>query len=99
MIARIAGRLGRTAAQVVLRWHVENGFVAIPKSATPSRISENLDVFGFSLTEDDHTAIAGSTGRTGGSGRIRRRCSNSAESIGTRGRHRRSGRCFKRPWA
>lgn len=59
VIARIAGRLGRTAAQVVLRWHVENGFVAIPKSATPSRISENLDVFGFSLTEDDHTAIAG----------------------------------------
>lgn len=59
VIGRIAGRLGRTPAQVVLRWHVENGFVAIPKSATPTRISENLDVFGFSLTEDDHAALAG----------------------------------------
>lgn len=59
VIGRIAGRLGRNPAQIVLRWHVECGFVAIPKSATPTRISENLDVFGFSLTEDDHAAIAG----------------------------------------
>ncbi|MFY9290723.1 MAG: aldo/keto reductase [Methylorubrum rhodinum] len=59
IITRIAGRLGRNPAQIVLRWHVECGFVAIPKSATPTRISENLDVFGFSLTEDDHAAIAG----------------------------------------
>ncbi|MBD8905145.1 aldo/keto reductase [Methylorubrum zatmanii] len=57
-IARIADRLGRTAAQVVLRWHIENGFVAIPKSATPARIHENIDVFGFSLTAEDHAAIA-----------------------------------------
>lgn len=59
VIARIAGRLGRTPAQVVLRWHVENGFVAIPKSATATRINENVDVFGFALTADDHAALAG----------------------------------------
>jgi 2,5-diketo-D-gluconate reductase A len=55
----IADRLGRTPAQVVLRWHIENGFVVIPKSATPSRIAENIDVFGFELTTGDHAVIAG----------------------------------------
>ena len=49
-ITRIADRLGRSPAQVVLRWHIENGFVAIPKSATPARMHENIDVFGLSLT-------------------------------------------------
>ncbi|CAO4165263.1 Aldo/keto reductase [Methylorubrum populi] len=58
-IVRIADRLGRTAAQVVMRWHIENGVVAIPKSATPTRLHENIDVFGFSLTDEDHAAIAG----------------------------------------
>lgn len=58
-LTRIADRLGRTPAQVVLRWHIENGFVAIPKSATPARMHENIDVFGFALTPDDHAAIAG----------------------------------------
>lgn len=55
----IASRLGRTPAQVVLRWHVENGFVAIPKSATPARIAENIAVFSFELSNDDHATIAG----------------------------------------
>ena len=59
VIARIAGRLGRTPAQVVLRWHLETGHVAIPKSATPTRISENLNLFGFTLTAGDRAAIAG----------------------------------------
>lgn len=48
-LADIAGRHGVTPAQVVLRWHLEHGIVAIPKSATPERIRQNLDVFGFSL--------------------------------------------------
>ncbi|MEN3209124.1 aldo/keto reductase [Methylorubrum populi] len=64
-LTRIADRLGRTPAQVVLRWHIENGFVAIPKSATPARMHENIDVFGFALTPDDHAAIA-SLDRTDG---------------------------------
>lgn len=58
-LARIAAKHGRTTAQVVLRWHVELGNVAIPKSVTPSRIRENIDVFGFALDADDLAAIAG----------------------------------------
>lgn len=59
VIARIADRLGRTPAQIVMRWHIESGFVAIPKSATPARIHENIDLFSFRLTAEDHGAIAG----------------------------------------
>jgi 2,5-diketo-D-gluconate reductase A len=58
LIAGIAAKHGRTAAQVALRWHIQNGLVAIPKSVTPARIAENLDVFGFELTEDDMAKIA-----------------------------------------
>ena len=50
-------RLGVTPAQVILRWHVELGSLPIPKSATPSRQAENLDVFGFELTPDEVAAI------------------------------------------
>jgi diketogulonate reductase-like aldo/keto reductase len=49
---------GVTPAQVVLRWHVQLGSLAIPKSATPSRQRENLDVFGFELTDDEVDAIS-----------------------------------------
>jgi len=49
VLNEIAGRHGVTAAQVVVRWHLEHGFVAIPKSSTRPRIAENLDVLGFSL--------------------------------------------------
>ncbi|MFI9237727.1 aldo/keto reductase [Streptomyces sp. NPDC053079] len=58
-LARIAAKHGKTAAQIVLRWHVELGNVAIPKSVTPSRIRENIDVFDFALDADDLAAIAG----------------------------------------
>jgi 2,5-diketo-D-gluconate reductase A len=64
----IAERYGRSPAQVVLRWHIESGFVAIPKSATPARIAENIDVFSFELTLEDRAEIAGldsANGRTG----------------------------------
>ncbi|MFJ8076323.1 aldo/keto reductase [Streptomyces sp. NPDC096176] len=59
VLAGIAQRHGRTPAQVVLRWHVQLGNVVIPKSVTPSRIRENVDVFGFTLTADDMDALAG----------------------------------------
>jgi 2,5-diketo-D-gluconate reductase A len=52
-----AQRLGVTSAQVVLRWHVQQGFVAIPKSADPVRQRLNLDVFGFALSADEMAAI------------------------------------------
>ena len=53
----MAERHGKTPAQVILRWHLQTGHVVIPKSVTPSRIRENLDVFGFELTADDVKAI------------------------------------------
>jgi 2,5-diketo-D-gluconate reductase A len=58
-LVQIAARHGKTVAQVVLRWHVQLGNVVIPKSVTPSRIAENIDVFDFELTFDDLAAIEG----------------------------------------
>ncbi|MFJ5552692.1 aldo/keto reductase [Streptomyces sp. NPDC093225] len=52
-----AEKHGRSAAQVVLRWHLQTGNIAIPKSVTPSRIRENLDVFGFELDATDTAAL------------------------------------------
>ncbi|MEU6885294.1 aldo/keto reductase [Streptomyces viridosporus] len=57
-IVAIAQKHGRTPAQVVLRWHIQLGNVVIPKSVTPSRIEENIDVFGFSLDAEDLAAIS-----------------------------------------
>ncbi|MFE7399751.1 aldo/keto reductase [Streptomyces sp. NPDC057557] len=57
-VVAIARKHGRTPAQVVLRWHIQTGNVVIPKSVTPSRIVENLDVFGFELAADDLAAFA-----------------------------------------
>jgi 2,5-diketo-D-gluconate reductase A len=56
-IRRIAERVGRTPAQVVIRWHLQIGNVVIPKSTTPARIEENFDVFGFELSPEDVDAI------------------------------------------
>jgi diketogulonate reductase-like aldo/keto reductase len=66
-VTQVAQRLGRTPAQVVLRWHLQLGNVVIPKSVTPSRVAENLDVFGFTLTDADVAALSalGHDGRTG----------------------------------
>jgi 2,5-diketo-D-gluconate reductase A len=58
-VTAIAQRLGRTSAQVVIRWHLQRGDVVIPKSVTPARMRENLEVFDFELTEQDMTAITG----------------------------------------
>ncbi|MCH6163977.1 aldo/keto reductase [Streptomyces marispadix] len=52
-VARIAEKHGRTPAQVVLRWHLQLGNIVIPKSATPSRVRENLNVFDFQLDGND----------------------------------------------
>ncbi|ROR45214.1 aldo/keto reductase [Kitasatospora cineracea] len=60
----VAAKHGRTAAQVVLRWHLQSGVIAIPKSVTPARIRENLAVTGFELDAEDLAAIDGiATGR------------------------------------
>lgn len=57
-VRRIAARLGKTPAQVVLRWHLENGLLAIPKSADPGRLRENLDILDFALARADLDALA-----------------------------------------
>jgi 2,5-diketo-D-gluconate reductase A len=53
VLTEIASAHGVTAAQVVLRWHLEHEIVVIPKSVTPERIASNFDIFGFSLTPDE----------------------------------------------
>src|SRR4029079_13734692 len=53
VITEIAEDHGRTPGQVVLRWHVELGNVVFPKSMTPSRIEENIDIFDFELSADE----------------------------------------------
>ncbi|GAB3743090.1 aldo/keto reductase [Amycolatopsis oliviviridis] len=57
-LTALAAKYGKSPAQLVLRWHLQLGTVAIPKSVTPSRIRENLDVFDFELAEDDLAALA-----------------------------------------
>ncbi len=67
VIGEIAAAHDKTPAQVMLRWHLQQGRQAIPKSVTPSRIAENFDVFGFELTADQLAAIdALDTGVRGG---------------------------------
>ena len=56
-IVGIADRLERTPAQVIIRWHLQHGIVAIPKSVHPERIRSNADVGGFELTDEDMAAI------------------------------------------
>jgi 2,5-diketo-D-gluconate reductase A len=58
VIAGLADKHARTPAQVVLRWHIELGNVVIPKSVTPARIQENIDIFDFALDSADLDAIA-----------------------------------------
>jgi 2,5-diketo-D-gluconate reductase A len=69
VITAIAARLERTAAQVVLRWHVQRDSIVFPKSVTPARVRENFELFDFKLTGDDMEAITGldrgEAGRTG----------------------------------
>ncbi|MET9877162.1 aldo/keto reductase [Actinacidiphila glaucinigra] len=57
VVTGIADRLGRTPAQVILRWHLQLGNVVIPKSVTPERIRQNIDVFDFALSDADIAAI------------------------------------------
>jgi 2,5-diketo-D-gluconate reductase A len=68
-ITQIAERVGRTPAQVVLRWHLQRSDIVFPKSVTPSRMKENFGLFDFELGSEDMDAITaldrGEDGRTG----------------------------------
>ncbi len=57
-LAAIAAKYGKTPGQVVLRWHIELGVVAIPKSAHGERIAQNIDIFDFALTPEEVAAIS-----------------------------------------
>jgi 2,5-diketo-D-gluconate reductase A len=57
-ITETARRHGKTPAQVVLRWHVQLGLVAIPRSSNPDRIAQNIDIFDFSLDADEMAALS-----------------------------------------
>ncbi|WP_346243239.1 aldo/keto reductase [Shouchella clausii] len=57
VVEKIAKAHGKTTAQVVLRWHLQNNTIVIPKSVTPSRIEENFDVFDFELSNEEMDAI------------------------------------------
>jgi 2,5-diketo-D-gluconate reductase A len=68
-ITRIADNIGKTPAQVVLRWHIQRGDIVFPKSVTPSRMRENFELFDFELEPGDMQEISaldqGESGRTG----------------------------------
>ncbi|WP_329237577.1 aldo/keto reductase [Streptomyces sp. NBC_01460] len=59
LLVSLAERHGKSPAQVVLRWHLQLGNIVIPKSVTPARIRQNIDVFDFALSPADMDAIAG----------------------------------------
>ncbi|ATA25590.1 2,5-didehydrogluconate reductase A [Brenneria goodwinii] len=58
IIRKLATKYNKTPAQIVIRWHLDNGLVVIPKSVTPSRIRENFNVFDFRLDKDELGEIA-----------------------------------------
>ena len=58
VVLEVAERHGRTPAQIVLRWHMELGLTAVPKSSDPVRLGQNLDIFGFALSPDEVAAIS-----------------------------------------
>ena len=58
VIASLAEKYGKTAAQIIMRWHVQQGNIVIPGSKTPAHIADNINIFDFALNDNDMEAIA-----------------------------------------
>lgn len=65
VIIDLARKHGKTPAQIILRWHIENELIVIPKSAHPTRLRENIDVFNFALDKEDMKLLASLDGPDG----------------------------------
>jgi diketogulonate reductase-like aldo/keto reductase len=65
VIKKCAEKYKKTSAQIILRWHIQSGFITIPKSCKPERIKENFEIFDFELTEDEMKSINDLNGKRG----------------------------------
>jgi diketogulonate reductase-like aldo/keto reductase len=65
IIKKLAEKYKKTPAQIILRWHIQSGFITIPKSSNPNRIKENFEVFDFEFTEEEMKSINDLNGKKG----------------------------------
>ena len=65
VIKKMSEKYKKTPAQIILRWHIQSGFITIPKSCNPNRIKENFEVFDFQLTDDEMKEINDLDGKRG----------------------------------
>ena len=65
VIKKLSEKYKKTSAQIILRWHIQSGFITIPKSCKPERIKENFEIFDFELTEDEIKSIDSLNGKRG----------------------------------
>ena len=65
IISKLGTKYKKTPAQIVLRWHIQSGFITIPKSSNAERIKENFDIFDFELTEEEMSEINKLDGKKG----------------------------------
>ena len=65
VIKKMSEKYKKTPAQIILRWHIQSGFITIPKSCNPNRIKENFEVFDFQLTDDEMKEINNLDGKRG----------------------------------
>jgi len=64
VIKAMAEKYKKSVAQIILRWHIQSGFITIPKSVNPERIKENFEIFDFQLTDEEMKSINDLNGKT-----------------------------------
>ena len=65
IIKKLSEKYKKTNAQIILRWHIQNGFITRPKSCNPERIKENCEVFDFELADEEMKSIDNLNGKKG----------------------------------